>query len=183
MPGIFPEIESAGAVVYRTIEGVPTHPPEVQNARSPDIPFVATCELTALPANCDARIEPKQINAIVSELVSLAECWDPNGPWNCDSLTNLCAAFVAWAAKHGGVVVSDTPPPDPGPNQLWFESDSGYLFIWYTDEDTTQWVQVASGVGEGGEGTGDLLIDGVTIVGTGVIGDPYMVGRIDCGSW
>ena len=165
-----------------TQDGVATHPPDVQNAYAPAQGFVANCEFTALPANCDARIEPKQINAIVSELVSFAECLDPDGPWDCNQLHNLCAAFSAWAVKHGGVIVSDTPPLDPGPNQLWYESDSGYMFIWYQDIDTTQWVQVASGAGGSGSG-GGMLIDGVTLVGSGIVGDPYMVGTLDCGSW
>jgi hypothetical protein len=183
MPGILPDIETAGGVVYRDVNGSPTNPPDVNNAYPPAPPFHSTCELTALPSNCDARIEPKQINAIVSELLSLAECWDPFGSWDCDQLRNLCAAFSAWAMRHTPVIISDTPPPNPSVAQLWYESDSGYLFVWYSDEDSSQWVQIASGVGKGGGTGGGLLVDGVSIVGTGVIGDPYTVGRVDCGSW
>ena len=61
--------------------------------------------LTALPSNCDARIEPRQINAIVSELISFAECIDPTGTWDCNSLKNLCAAFTEWAALNNTDVV------------------------------------------------------------------------------
>ena len=100
MPGILPDLETAGAVVYRTIDGIATHPPDVVNAYPPAPPFHATCDLTALPTNCDARIEPKQINAIVSELLSLAECWDPFGTWDCDQSEPWCAAFPPWAMRH-----------------------------------------------------------------------------------
>ena len=44
---------------------------------------------TALPANCEARIEPKQINAIVSEMLALAECYDADGPWDCTTINNM----------------------------------------------------------------------------------------------
>jgi len=100
MPGILPDITTAGGEVYRDANGNPTFPPEVQNAYSPPPTFISSCELTALPANCDGRIEAKQVNAIVSEMLALAECFDPDGPWNCDSLTNLCAAFNVWVAAH-----------------------------------------------------------------------------------
>jgi len=143
MPGILPEIETAGAVVYRDAAGNPTHPPEVQNAYPPLPAFLSNCELTALPADCDARIEPKQINAIVSELLSFAECLDPDGPWDCSSLKNLCASFTAWGLLHlKFVVVSDTPPQNPQPNQLWWESDTAVMWLWYNDGNSTQWVKV-----------------------------------------
>ena len=41
-----------------------------------------------------------------------------------------------------GVTVSDTPPPSPAPNDLWFESDSGNLAIYYDDGDSRQWVGI-----------------------------------------
>lgn len=102
MPGILPET-TAGGLVYRDISGVPLNPPGVQSAYSPPATFVASCAFTALPSDCTARIEPKQINAIVSELIALAECFDPNGPWDCNSLTNLCRAFTYWASEEAEV--------------------------------------------------------------------------------
>ena len=43
---------------------------------------------------------------------------------------------------------SDTPPPNPAPNTLWWESDTGRLFIYYADVDTGQWVQISGPVKE-----------------------------------
>jgi len=100
MPGILPEIDTAGGVVYRDASGNPLLPPEVYNAYSPSAAFLSNCLLTALPENCDGRIEARQINAIVSEMLALAECFDPDGPWDCTKLTNLCTAFNAWVAAH-----------------------------------------------------------------------------------
>jgi len=177
---VFPDPDSAAGVVFRDPAGVALDPPEVNNAYSPAPPFIITCPPTALPSNCDARIEPRQINAIVSELLSFAECLDPDGPWDCNSLQNLCAAFAVWAAKNVSVaIISDEPPvgdPDPlKPGQFWFESDTGFLYIWFDDGSSTQWVQV------GGNNSG--VADGVSIVGVGTQVDPFTVGLVDCGTY
>ena len=44
------------------------------------------------------------------------------------------------AGTDASVVVSTTPPPSPTPNQLWWDSTSGSLKLYYTDTDGTQWV-------------------------------------------
>jgi len=170
---IFPDLVSAGGVIYRDAAGVPLAPPNVQNAYSPLPPFViAPCDASALPSDCDARIEPRQVNAIVSELLSFAECMDPTGTWNCDSLQNLCAAFSAWVALHAtGVMIADEPPVDADDNRLWWESDTGFLFVKYNDGNSTQWVQITSKV----------VVDNVSIVGAGLPGSPFKVGVVDCG--
>jgi hypothetical protein len=132
--------------------------------------------MTALPSDCDARIEPRQINAIVSELVNLAVCLDPDGPWDCDTLSNLCNAFAAWAAIYARAIhVGDTPPSNPGKNQIWWETDTGFLLIWYDDGNTQQWVQMSD--------PGNIIMDGISIVGLGNVNEPYHVALVDCGTW
>lgn len=170
---ILPDPTSAAGVVYRDAAGNPTNPPNVFNAYPPLPEFLSTCLLTALPSTCDARIEPRQINAIVSELLAFAECLDPTGTWDCNSLKNLCAAFTVWKEILGTVLIADSPPPDPNENELWWESDTGNLYIYYNDGTSSQWVQVV------GRTVGDL----VSILGAGVSGDPFTVGLVDCGSY
>jgi hypothetical protein len=46
-----------------------------------------------------------------------------------------------------GTIVSDTAPANPPDNQMWFESDTGNLYIWYRDADGAQWVMLAPGLG------------------------------------
>jgi hypothetical protein len=127
---IFPE-DHAGGLPIRDGQGNPTFPQSVEQAYPPKPEFISTCPITALPSDCTARIEPRQLNAIVSELVAFAECLDPDGPWNCDSLQNLCTAFTAWQAANQHLVT----------------------------------------------------IDGVSIIGTGTVADPFRVGDVDCGSY
>jgi hypothetical protein len=54
-----------------------------------------------------------------------------------------------WVSQSGGVgpsvYVSDTPPPNAVDNSLWFESDSGQLFVRYNDGNSSQWITSAKG--------------------------------------
>src|SRR5262245_36593592 len=142
MPGIFPET-IAGGVVVRDASGNCLSPANVSGAYCPPATFVMDCPMTALPSDCTARLEPRQLNAIISELVSFAECMDPNGPWTCAQVNNLCSAFNAYQISHKIVNVGDTPPASPIDNtSLWWESDSGIFWLYYYDGNTRQWVQV-----------------------------------------
>lgn len=71
---------------------------------------------------------------------------------------------LAWAevvGTGGGgsalVPTQDTPPATPLDGQLWWESDSGQMFIWYDDGTSAQWVQVTGG-GGGSSGGGSALV-------------------------
>jgi len=48
----------------------------------------------------------------------------------------------SWTSAAGGsaVSVSDTPPGSPSSGELWWESDTGKLKIYYNDGDSSQWV-------------------------------------------
>lgn len=63
----------------------------------------------------------------------------------------------AWVGNGNLAAVappSDTPPGNPVNGQLWWETDSGDLFVWYVDANTGQWVQIS------GPGLGDAPDDG-----------------------
>ena len=57
------------------------------------------------------------------------------------------------------VIISETAPPNPNAGDLWWNSnqDSGRLFIWYEDENTSQWVD-ASPAGAGGDGGDEYIL-------------------------
>jgi hypothetical protein len=48
------------------------------------------------------------------------------------------------AGGGGGVEVSDTAPSSPSAGDLWFDSTDGSLNVYYTDVDSSQWVNVSS---------------------------------------
>lgn len=49
----------------------------------------------------------------------------------------------------GGVTVSDTAPSSPANGDLWFNSDTGSLYVWYVDADGGQWVLPDSNISTG----------------------------------
>jgi hypothetical protein len=55
----------------------------------------------------------------------------------------------AWQEVSGGgasLTVSDTAPASPEAGNLWFESDTGNTLVYYTDANTSQWVEVGQSV-------------------------------------
>jgi hypothetical protein len=55
----------------------------------------------------------------------------------------------SWVPVAGGVIISDTPPPNPVHGMLWWESDSGDLFVYYDDGTSAQWVEAVAGAEPG----------------------------------
>lgn len=56
------------------------------------------------------------------------------------------------------IIVSDTAPANPIANKtLWWESDTGQMYLYYSDGDSSQWVQINGG-GGGGGGSGSALV-------------------------
>jgi hypothetical protein len=76
---------------------------------------------------------------------------DPKAPTpaTADNDTSVATtAFVKAAIAAGGsssITISDTPPSSPAAGNLWWESDTGTLWIYYTDANSSQWVVAAAG--------------------------------------
>ena len=87
---------------------------------------------------------------------------------------------VAWDLLIGGTTgggggtslnVSDTAPTSPTPGSLWFNSLDGNLYVYYEDDDSSQWIQPASSpYGSSGGGgstfTGGLVAGSTTFAST-----------------
>ena len=55
----------------------------------------------------------------------------------------------SWQEVSGGgasLTVSDTAPSSPEAGNLWFESDTGNTLVYYTDANTSQWVESGQSV-------------------------------------
>lgn len=106
MAGIFPTLINNGYQV-RAIDGTPSVVPgNVINAYVPPMEFQTSCPITYLPEECFSRIAPSQINAVVSELLCLAQTWDPLGLWDCGSNCNLSTLFTHWANAQTTVEIT-----------------------------------------------------------------------------
>ena len=59
-------------------------------------------------------------------------------------------------AQTAAVIISDVPPANPAPGQLWWSSVNGELLLWYDDGDSQQWVAAT----DTGQGLKDAPYDG-----------------------
>jgi hypothetical protein len=64
----------------------------------------------------------------------------------------------------GSIVQSDTPPSDPTSSTLWWDTVSGQFYVWYTDDNSSQWVEASASAGGGG-GNGSILQSNTAPVG------------------
>jgi hypothetical protein len=58
------------------------------------------------------------------------------------SFDNMSGGGKWVPASGAGVHIADAPPTAAQPNDLWWDSDSGNLFVLDEDADSTQWVQI-----------------------------------------
>jgi hypothetical protein len=69
----------------------------------------------------------------------------PSSPAVGDSFADYVWDGVKWVkTAQGDATISTTPPPDPRQGQLWWNSDTGILYIWYHDGTSGQWVQAVT---------------------------------------
>jgi len=108
----------------------------------------------------------------------------PNNPYENQQVSNSGQTWiwngVAWdlligSGTGGGgtsLDVSETPPSSPTPGSLWFNSLDGNLYVYYEDDDSSQWIQPASSPygsgssGGGGTFTGGNVSSATTFVST-----------------
>ena len=71
-----------------------------------------------------------------------------NGSTSGQVLTSNGTA-VYWATGTGGggggasITISDNPPGSPTAGSLWWNSNTGYMFVYYNDGDSSQWVETS----------------------------------------
>jgi len=84
-------------------------------------------------------------------------------------LSNVSNEDFKNKAAEAGISASTTvdaaPPTTPNQGELWFDTESGVLYVYYNDGTSTQWVQPTSiQYGTGGSGGGLSNLDGLTDV-------------------
>lgn len=87
----------------------------------------------------------------------------------------------AWGNIGGGAAIGDTPPANPGAGDLWWNSADGRMYVYYTDANSSQWVDLsAGGAGQylpltGGDVTGNVTVTGNFGVGITTPSYPLVV--------
>jgi plastocyanin len=72
------------------------------------------------------------------------------------------------AGISASTTIDDSPPLTPNQGELWFDTESGVLYVYYNDGDTAQWVQPTSvqyGIGGSGGSSAISQLTDVTISG------------------
>jgi len=102
---------------------------------------------TATPNKPPSGLDPGELSV---EMRNPTRLWvgvptdiDPSGK---KLLVDVGAIQAATAA------VTQSPPTTPNQGALWYESDTGILWIFYNDGNTQQWIQV-NGISVSGSGT------------------------------
>jgi hypothetical protein len=74
----------------------------------------------------------------------------------------------SWGNIGGGAAIGDTPPANPGAGDLWWNSADGRMYVYYTDANSSQWVDLsAGGAGQYLPLTGGTVTGNIEIAGTG----------------
>ena len=95
--------------------------------------------------------------------------------WDGSAWTAQADATGGGGGSGANVTISDTiPPGSPSAGDLWWESDTGRLKIYYQDTDSSQWVDTnpplaASGSGGSGSTTGNFTGNFTGNVDAGVV--------------
>jgi len=129
---------------------------------SPSVPSGAQYQLVAVPAYPGKRYWVPVGGGLVPGAITI---FDEDSPVSASSsITQLNFVGAAVTANvsvqspsgHPGIAatvtvipvsVGETPPNNPTPNEgeLWWESDTGDLYIYYDDGDSAQWVMTNAG--------------------------------------
>jgi len=71
---------------------------------------------------------------------------------------------ISSTGSSGGVTISEGPPASPTHADQWWSKADGFLYIYYTDSDTSQWV----GAVPGGGGLADSSVEEVHMANASV---------------
>ena len=77
------------------------------------------------------------------------------GSANTNEVLSWNGSDYDWVAQSGGgggasVSTSDAAPSSPSAGDLWYNTNAGGLFVYYTDADSSQWVEVVGKTGATG---------------------------------
>ena len=114
-------------------------------------------DIAVLNANAD-KIDAASGATICTSTTRPASPWNGQVIFETDTLNALVyrSSTSSWTTI-GGSTVSATPPTTAGSGNLWWDSDNGKLYIYYSDGNSSQWVAVIPGSGANQAATNVIL--------------------------
>jgi plastocyanin len=79
--------------------------------------------------------------------------------------------FIAKAASVGlgsaSLTVSEDPPENPLSGEIWFDTDTAVLYVYYEDGDSGQWIQPSSNslISSSGASSGTIGFSNIAVIG------------------
>ena len=90
------------------------------------------------------------------------------------NMGNTIATGSPGAGSGASLEVSDSAPANPSAGSIWFNSTSGYLYVYVEDVDSSQWVQPVAGNVFSGS-FNDLVDTPTTLAGYGITDAPLLL--------
>ena len=129
---------------------------------SPGVPAGTQYQLVAVPGYAGQRYWVPVGGAVLPGAITIFDEGTPVSSASSITQVNFVGAAVTAQVSaqspsgHPGIAatvtvipvnVGDNPPNNPSPNtgELWWESDTGDLYVYYNDGDSAQWVMANSG--------------------------------------
>lgn len=94
-----------------------------------------------------------------------------------NGVANSANAYALSISGSGGVNVSTTGPTGNTNGSLWWNTDLGRLFIWYTDGDSNQWVEASPSSGSVDVGLLQSYVNAANIYATTLITQGLVAGN------
>jgi hypothetical protein len=118
------------------------------------------------------------IAAAFATLASPTFSGDPKAPTPPITDNDTSIATTAFV-KSLLTQITDSPPSSPVPGQLWWESDTGVLWIYFQDVDSSQWVAIGGANSSVGLDTSSFIQkNATTTVSTGYSVAPANLGTL-----
>jgi hypothetical protein len=113
-----------------------------------------------------------EVNAKGGKIMANDVGYVPSLPLTANNVQNAIFQITQlFRTGIGGATISEEKPTNPYPGQLWWDDNEGIFYIFYTDSNSSQWVELGGGGSQGLNNAGSGTVYEVR-TGVGLLGGP-----------
>ena len=113
-----------------------------------------------------------EVNAKGGKIMATDVGYVPSLPLTATNVQNAIFQITQlFRTGIGGATISEDKPTNPYPGQLWWDDNEGIFYIFYTDSNSSQWVELGGGGSQGLSNAGTGTVYEVR-TGVGLLGGP-----------